>query len=168
MIPQGRGYMDFNTKIWIKQCALELCFLLDYLFKRLLYLFEQITKGVPMNIAGKIAQYLLGLIFVVFGLNYFLHFIPMPPMEGVPGQYMGILYTSKYLLFVKILEIVAGLMLLAGFKRALAWALILPVTVNILMFEVLIVGQPGMGLLLLALNALGVWADRERFAPLCK
>jgi len=35
-----------------------------------------------MRIASVIARYLLGLIFLVFGLNGFLHFIPMPPPKG--------------------------------------------------------------------------------------
>jgi hypothetical protein len=40
-----------------------------------------------MKTASVIAQYLLGLIFLVFGLNGFLHFIPMPPPKGLAAQF---------------------------------------------------------------------------------
>ena len=41
-----------------------------------------------MKIAALVARYLLGFIFLVFGLNGFLHFIPMPPPSGVAGDFM--------------------------------------------------------------------------------
>jgi putative oxidoreductase len=46
-----------------------------------------------MKIATIIARSLLGLIFVVFGLNIFLHFIPMPPPpEGPARDFMTALF----------------------------------------------------------------------------
>jgi putative oxidoreductase len=53
-----------------------------------------------MKIATLIARILLGLLFLVFGLNGFLHFIPMSPPSGLAGQYMGVLFISHYLTFV--------------------------------------------------------------------
>ena len=47
-----------------------------------------------MKIASTIARYLLGLIFLTFGLNGFLHFIPMPPPTGVAAQFFGALFVS--------------------------------------------------------------------------
>jgi AraC-like DNA-binding protein len=44
------------------------------------------TKDTTMKIASVIARFLLGLIFLVFGLNGFIHFIPMPPPTGVAGD----------------------------------------------------------------------------------
>jgi hypothetical protein len=43
-------------------------------------------KNEPMKIAAIIARILLGLMFLVFGLNPFLKFLPMPPLEGAWGQ----------------------------------------------------------------------------------
>jgi len=40
-----------------------------------------------MKIATVVARVLLGLVFVIFGLNIFLHFIPMPPPEGAAGDF---------------------------------------------------------------------------------
>ena len=45
-----------------------------------------------MKTASLIARLLLSLIFLVFGLNGFLHFIPMPPPTGVAGQYFGAIF----------------------------------------------------------------------------
>ena len=42
-------------------------------------------------------RYLAGVIFLVFGLNGFLNFIPLPPPGGIAGQFMGALYASHYL-----------------------------------------------------------------------
>ena len=56
-----------------------------------------------MKIATIIARSLLGLLFLVFGLNGFLHFIPMPPPTGLAGQYMGALFVSHYLVAVFLL-----------------------------------------------------------------
>ncbi len=50
-----------------------------------------------MKILIIIARVLLGLIFVVFGSNAFLHFLPMPPLpEGVAGLYLKAFFESGY------------------------------------------------------------------------
>jgi hypothetical protein len=49
-----------------------------------------------MKTAPHIARILLGLIFTVFGLNGFLHFIPLPLPSDVAGQFMGALFVSHY------------------------------------------------------------------------
>jgi len=41
-------------------------------------------------------RYVAGVIFFVFALNGFLHFIPLPPPQGVAAQFMGALYVSHY------------------------------------------------------------------------
>ena len=93
-------------------------------------------KGQPvMKIASKIARYLAGLIFLVFGLNGFLHFIPQPPMGAVAGQFMGALYVSHYLLVIFAVQLVAGVLLLANRYVPLAVAILAPVIFNILCFH---------------------------------
>ena len=42
-----------------------------------------------MKTVSAIARYLAGAIFLVFGLNGFLNFIPLPPPGGIAGQFMG-------------------------------------------------------------------------------
>ena len=88
-----------------------------------------------MKIAVLIARILLGLLFAVFGLNGFLHFIPMKPPTGLAGQYMGALFVSHYLVVVFVLQLVGGVLLLANRFVPLALVLLGPVIVNILLFH---------------------------------
>jgi len=90
-----------------------------------------------MKTASEIARYLAGVIFLVFGLNGFLHFIPLPPPEGVAGQFMGALYVSHYLWVIFAFQVIAGVLLLINRYVPLAVALLAPVLVNILTFHVL-------------------------------
>jgi len=89
-----------------------------------------------MRMAGLIARYLLGLIFLVFGANKFHSFIPMPAPTGLAGQFLGALFVSHMLLFVAALEVIGGLLLLAGRYVPLALVLLGPVVVNIFLFDV--------------------------------
>jgi hypothetical protein len=95
-------------------------------------------EGEPvMKIASVIARYLAGVIFLVFGLNGFLHFIPMPPPAGIAGQFMGALYVSHYLWVIFAFQVFAGVLLLVNRYVPLALALLAPVIVNILTFHAL-------------------------------
>jgi hypothetical protein len=90
-----------------------------------------------MKIAVLITRILLGLLFTVFGLNGFLHFIPMqPPPPGLAGQYTAALFQSHYLVVVFLLQLIGGLLLLANRFVPLALLLLGPVIVNILLFHV--------------------------------
>src|SRR5207244_6037985 len=62
-----------------------------------------------------IARVLLGLIFVVFGSNAFLHFLPMPPLpQGVTGEYLHAFFASGYVYAIGGLQVIGGLLLLIG------------------------------------------------------
>jgi putative oxidoreductase len=88
-----------------------------------------------MKIAVLIARILLGLLFLIFGLNGFLHFIPMPPPTGLAGQYMGALYVSHYLTVIFLVQVIGGALLLLNRFVPLALILLGPVLVNILLFH---------------------------------
>ena len=107
--------------------------------------------------------YLLALIYLVFGANFFLHFIAMPPMAGNAGSFVGVLFTTNFLLVVKILEVVLAVLLLVPKTRALALLLIAPISINILLFELLIAHQPGIGILLVILNGLAIFQHKEKY-----
>jgi putative oxidoreductase len=89
-----------------------------------------------MKIASLIARLLLGLIFVVFGLNGFLHFIPMPPPAGVAGQFMGALFASPYWKVIFFVQTLGGLIMLSNRFVPLGLVLLGPVIVNILFFHI--------------------------------
>lgn len=90
-----------------------------------------------MRIASLVARYLAGAIFLVMGLNGFLHFIPFPPPAGIAGQFMGALYVSHYLWVIFALQVIAGVLLLVNRYVPLAVAVLAPVLVNILTFHAL-------------------------------
>jgi hypothetical protein len=106
-----------------------------------------------MRIASVVARYLAGLIFLVMGLNGFLHFIPFPPPAGVAAQFMGALYVSHYLSVIFAFQVLAGALLLVNRYVPLAVAVLAPVIVNILTFHALMApaGLP------LALFLVGLW-----------
>ena len=90
-----------------------------------------------MKITSTAARYLLGLIFFVFGLNGFLHFIPTPPPAGVAGQFFVALYRSHYLVVIFLLQLIPAILLLLNRYVPLALTLLGPIVVNILFFHLL-------------------------------
>ena len=89
-----------------------------------------------MKIVTLIARVLLGVLFVVFGLNGFLNFIPMGPLPAGPAaQFTGALFESHYMTVVFAIELAAGVLLLLNRYVALALTLLAPVIVNIVLFH---------------------------------
>ena len=123
-----------------------------------------------MKTATIISRVLLGLIFVTFGLNMFLNFIPMPPPpEGPAREFMTALFMSHYLYVVGALQVVGGLILLSGRWMPLGLTLLGPVIVNIVCFHVLMApaGLP-MAIVVSLLALFLLWRYREHFAGLVK
>ena len=89
-----------------------------------------------MKITSTIARYLLGLIFLTFGLNGFLHFIPMPPPAGVAGQFLGAVFVSRFYTVIFALQIVPAVLLLANRYVPLALTILGAIIVNILCFHI--------------------------------
>lgn len=117
-----------------------------------------------------VARILLGLVFFVFGLNGFLHFLPMPPMTGVPAEFFGAMVASRYLIpLLKGTEVLAGILLLSGRFVPLALTVLAPILVNIVCFHAF-VEQQGVGLPLVftALEIYLAWAYRSSFAPMLR
>lgn len=114
--------------------------------------------------APVVARSLLGLIFFVFGLNGFLHFLPQPPLPPAGGQFIGALIGTGYLFpLLKGIEVLSGALLLSGRFVPLALVLLAPIIVNIAAFHLLLVPGYGMVALLLSLELLLAWAYRESF-----
>ncbi len=89
-----------------------------------------------MKVAVLIARILLGLIFVVFGANGFLHFIPSTPPPGAAGQFAGLLFTTHYYIVVFALQFIGGVLLLVGRYIPLGLVILAPIIVNILLFHI--------------------------------
>ena len=122
-----------------------------------------------MNILKQIPTYLLAIVYLVFGLNYFLHFIPMPPqVPGNAGTFYIVLFTTWYLAFLKALEVAFAVWLSVPKTRALALLLIAPITINILLFEIFMAQQAGLGILLIVLNAIAIFQHKAKYINIVK
>ena len=92
-----------------------------------------------MKILYLIARILLGLLFLIFGSNGFLNFIPQPPMPDTPAtRFAMLLITAHYMYVVCAIMVVSGLLFLIGRYVPLALVLIGPVIVNILLYHILL------------------------------
>src|SRR5947208_11315008 len=90
-----------------------------------------------MRYAIIISRVLLGLVFVVFGSNAFLHFIPVPPMQGNAGAFIGALMNSGYMQAIALFQILGGLCLLIGSRFVpLGLMLLGPIVVNIVLYHI--------------------------------
>ena len=121
-----------------------------------------------MRVLTLIARLLLGLLFLVFGLNAFLSFLNMGPMPtGLAGQFIGALFQSHYLWVVAALQIIGGVLLLVGRYVPLALVLLGPVIVNILLYHLLF-GVPGIlpGIVAAILWLIVFYAYRQYFSGL--
>jgi len=90
-----------------------------------------------MNNVPQLARLLLGLVFVLFGLNGFFNFIPFGAPAGEAGAFLGALAAAGYMLpLIKIVEIAAGVLLLMNRHVTLATLMLAPIVVNILAFHI--------------------------------
>lgn len=120
-----------------------------------------------MKIGFFITRNLLGLVFLVFGLNGFLHFLPMPMPTGLAGQYMTVLSASHYMVPVFLLQIIGGALLLVNRYVPVALVLLGPVIVNILMYHTLMAPQGlPLALIVTALFLFVFYSVRQAFAPI--
>jgi uncharacterized membrane protein YphA (DoxX/SURF4 family) len=115
-----------------------------------------------------ILRSLLGLAFVVFGLNKFLHFMPNPSEPPAAMEFFGALFKTGY--FIPLLattEVVSGALLLGGVIVPFALVLLAPVIVNIFMFHLFLApGGLPIALVFAALEIALAWLYREAYAPL--
>ncbi len=112
-----------------------------------------------MKIVSTIARYLLGFIFLTFGLNGFLHFIPMPPPTGIAGQFLGAIVVSRLYVVLFLLQIVPALLLLANRYVPLALTILGAIVFNILCIHIFMApaGLP-LALLVTILWFLAAWS----------
>lgn len=117
------------------------------------------------------ARILLGLIFTVFGLNGFLNFIPVPEPEPAMGEFMAALMETGYMMpWVKITEIVCGVLLLAGRFVPLALTILAPIVLNIFAIHLFLDAPSSLPLpiALVVLTLLAAWGVRDAYSDLLR
>lgn len=127
-----------------------------------------------MKHAPALAGALLGLLFLVFGLDFFFHFLPpqpAPPEGSAPALFMGALYPTGYLGFVKVLEILGGLLVAIPLTRAAGLLILGPIIVNILAFQIFLLKgavlfNPPVVPVICVLALYLVWVHRAGFCAL--
>jgi hypothetical protein len=121
-----------------------------------------------MKIAATIARYLLGLMFLFFGSNMFLNFIPMGPMPtGLAGQFSAALFAAHYFYVVGAIMVISAVLFLVNRFVGLGLTLLGPVLFNILTYH-LLMNPGGIGMVAFAtlLWLLVAWEHRIVFARL--
>jgi uncharacterized membrane protein YphA (DoxX/SURF4 family) len=102
-----------------------------------------------MKIVSVIARYLLGLMFTIFGLNGFLNFIHQPPPANpLALQFFVAVSASHFAAFFFAMQLIGGLLLLAGFFVPLALTVLAAELYNILAFHLTL--SPGIAPALVA------------------
>jgi len=116
-----------------------------------------------------VARTLLGLAFTVFGLNFYLHFLPQPAPPPHAGAFLGALVAGKILSVTKPIEIASGLALLGNRFVPLALTLLAPIEIGILTYHGVFdpSGLPVIAVLI-ALTIYLAWAYRAAFAPMLR
>jgi uncharacterized membrane protein YphA (DoxX/SURF4 family) len=125
-----------------------------------------------MKIVALICRILLGLMFVVFGLNGLHSFLPMPSPNldsthaALVGQYFGSVGASGWMSFVYFCQIVGGLLVLIGRTAPAGLCILAAVLVNILCFHIFIMGGAGIitGLIAAVLWLIVFYSYRAHFA----
>ena len=118
--------------------------------------------------APTVTRSLLGLIFFIFALNGFLHFIPQPPVPAAAGAFAGALAATGYMwTLINGVEVIAGALLLANRFVPLALALLAPSVVNIVLFHAMLApGGLGIALFVLVLEVFTAWSHRAAYASM--
>lgn len=120
-----------------------------------------------MKIAVLVARILLGLMFVVFGLNGFFLFITPPEHTPVGNAFINLLVTTGFMYVEKSFEIIGGALLLLDLHLPLGLAVLAPIVVSILLFHLLMERNTlVIGVVPFLLWFFLAWAYRRQFAPL--
>ena len=126
---------------------------------------KSVTRFIP-----PVVRILLGLMFLIFGLNGFLNFIPVP--KDLPQDIVtvaGGLMKGGYMTVVAAVEVLVAVMLLTGRFVPLALALLAPIVVGIVTFHAAI-DMPGIGpgLVVLVMELYLAWSYRSAFRPMLR
>ncbi|HRH98147.1 MAG TPA: hypothetical protein PLB55_19560 [Prosthecobacter sp.] len=129
-----------------------------------------------MKHLSTLASVFLGLAFITFGANFFLNFIPMPadpsPADAPHKLFMAALFPTGYLTFVKVLEILGGVLVALPKTRNIGLLVLGPIIVNILAFHVFLTKGSGLTdppvVAIALLSAFVLFSERKTWLGLIK
>jgi uncharacterized membrane protein YphA (DoxX/SURF4 family) len=121
-----------------------------------------------MKWVALIVRVVVALPFVVLAPDHFFHYLKLPQPENMPEyakSFVGVLMPTGYMDVIKGLEVLGGLLVLSGRLTPLGIVILMPIVVNITLFDFLLMGKPGLGVILLGLLVFLMIAYRRYFAP---
>ena len=122
------------------------------------------------RIITAIVRVLVGVMFLVFGLNGFLNFMPAP--RDLPPDVITVstgLMKGGYMAVVSATELVVALLLLTNRFVPLALVLLAPVVVGIITFHIAIAPATIVpGIVVLVMELYLAWAHRGTFRPMLR
>ena len=116
----------------------------------------------------KILRLILGLGLLVYGLNKFIHFMPIPDLPEDAANFMSSLNATGYVLpIVGGLEVLIGLLLIFNKWTPFALLLLAPISVNIILFH-LFLDLPDIlsALIIFGLNVLLIYKHWKAYRSL--
>ena len=117
-----------------------------------------------MKIVKLLPAFIIAFLFLFSSAVFFFKFVPIPPMEGNLAIFNKLFEESGYMAIVKVFEIITAILLLIPKTRAFGYILAMPIVLNILIMEITIAKQPGIGILLVILASIGLYLNKEKFA----
>ena len=123
-----------------------------------------------MKVLTIIVRILLGLMFVVFGSNAFLRFLPMPPPPpNLAGDFIKVFFASGYVYVIGGMQVLAGLLLLIGRFVPFGLTILAGIIFNILVCHVLLAPEGfGPAIVVTVMELFLLWRYREGFASLLR
>ena len=125
-------------------------------------------KHIPNIVGG-----LLGLLFLLFGLNFFFSFLPSPPKPEAgshAAMFFASIYMSGFLAFIKVLEIIGAI--LVAIPKTRNWGLLVlgPIVIGILLTNIYVIRggavlQPPV-IAISVMSAYLLWTARDKFLNL--
>ena len=119
-----------------------------------------------------VAGILLGLLFVMSAVVVLFGLVPTPTLpEGTPmAMFMGAFGPTGYMTFVKVLELIGGILVAVPRTRNFGLLVLGPIIVNVLAFHAFIMKGEGLFnpllLLIVALALYLLWVGRKAFSGL--
>jgi len=114
-----------------------------------------------------ISRILLGFLYLVFGLDYFLHFIPYQPLHtGKTGAFIaGLKGVGYFYPMQKVIQILGGLSLLFNRYAPFSAVVLFPISLNVLLFHTILVPSGWlMGVTLMVPNLLLGYGYRKYYS----
>jgi hypothetical protein len=125
-----------------------------------------------MKYLPTIAGILLGLLFLLASVPFLLGLVPEQPMPEMAQKFMAVFGPTGYMKFVKVLELIGGVLVAIPKTRNLGLLVLGPIIVNILAFTVFIMNGVGLANPMIAavviLPLYLLWVERRAFAGLVK